>query len=203
MIARVDMYTPPHFAVTDRARLLHLIAAHPLASLVQSTKDGLSANVIPLYWVDDGSELGVLRGHVARKNPLRQETDSAILALFQAGDGYVSPSFYPSKARDPRVVPTWNYALVQIKGTLRAMDDVDEVRAIVSHMTAQHEAGRDRLWHLDEAPADFIQKMLAAIVGIEIKIEQISGKFKLSQNQSAENQAGIAAQLAAPWAVAR
>ncbi|MCB5196797.1 FMN-binding negative transcriptional regulator [Deefgea salmonis] len=194
------MYTPPHFAVTDRSRLLHLIAAHPLASLVQSTKAGLSANVIPLYWVDDGSELGVLRGHVARKNPLWQEADSAILALFQAGDGYVSPSFYPSKASDPRVVPTWNYALVQIKGALRAIDDAAEVCAIVSHMTARHEAGRDRPWHIDEAPADFMQKMLAAIVGIEIKIEQISGKFKLSQNQSAENQAGIAAQLAAPWA---
>ncbi|MGL4995430.1 MAG: FMN-binding negative transcriptional regulator, partial [Deefgea sp.] len=184
---------PPHFVEKDSANLLHLMANNPLATLVQTTEEGLTANLIPLYWYDDGSELGVLRGHVARKNPLWKESDSAILALFRAGDEYISPSYFPSKAKDPRVVPTWNYAVVQVKGTLRAIEDADWLLSLLNQMTAQHEAGRVERWQIADAPAEYIQKMLAAIVGIEIAITALDGKFKLSQNQTAENQAGVAA----------
>ena len=188
-----DMYTPPHFVEKDRDSLLHLMAANPLATLVQMTWEGLNANLIPMYWYDDASELGVLRGHVARKNPLWKEPDSAILALFRAGDEYISPSYFPSKAKDPRVVPTWNYAVVQVKGTLRAIEDVDWLLSLLNQMTAQHEAGRAKPWQIADAPAEYIQKMLAAIVGIEIAITSLDGKFKLSQNQTVENRAGVAA----------
>ncbi len=190
-----DMYTPPHFLKKERTSLLHLMAAYPLATLVQMTPEGLNANLIPMYWHDDGSELGVLRGHVARKNPLWKEPDSAILALFRAGDEYISPSFFPSKAKDPRVVPTWNYAAVQIQGQLRAIENADWLLTLLNQMTTQHEAGRVEPWQIADAPAEYIQKMLAAIVGIEIAITSFDGKFKLSQNQTAENQAGVAANM--------
>jgi len=198
----VDMYTPPHFAEKDRASLLHLMANNSLATLVQMTSEGLNANLIPMYWYDDGSELGVLRGHVARKNPLWQESDSAILALFRASDEYISPSYFPSKAKDPRVVPTWNYAVVQVKGALKAIEDADWLLTLLNQMTAQHEAERVEPWQIADAPADYIQKMLAAIVGIEIAITSLDGKFKLSQNQTPENQAGVAANTKSPDLVA-
>lgn len=187
------MYTPPHFVEKERENLFHLMAVNPLATLVQTTNEGLAANLIPLYWHDDGSELGVLRGHVARKNPLWKESDAAILALFRASDEYISPSYFPSKAKDPRVVPTWNYAVVQVKGTLSAIEDADWLMNLLNQMTAQHEANSAAPWQVTDAPAEYIQKMLAAIVGIEIAITALDGKFKLSQNQTAENQAGVAA----------
>lgn len=192
------MYTPSHFVEKNSATLLNLIRANPLATLVQTTKEGLSANLIPLYWYDDGSEFGVLRGHVARKNPLWQEQDCAVLALFRASDEYISPSFFPSKAKDPRVVPTWNYAVVQAKGALRAIEDADWLLTLLNQMTAQHEAGRAEPWQVADAPAEYIQKMLAAIVGIEIAISGFDGKLKLSQNQTPENRAGVAANTKSP-----
>lgn len=194
--ARVEMYTPKYFQSSDRHSELQLMADFPLATIVQSGATGLAANLIPLYWYDDGSPLGVLRGHVARANPLWQLAGSEVLVLFQSPSQYISPSFYPSKTRDPRVVPTWNYSAVQIHGLLKLIESDQALLQLLTEVTARHEQAHARPWHVSDAPAPYLEKMLAAIVGIEIQIQQQHGKFKQSQNQSLENQAGVRAALA-------
>ncbi|WP_373974094.1 FMN-binding negative transcriptional regulator [Chitinibacter sp. SCUT-21] len=190
------MYTPNHFKSPDRASDLQLIRDYPLATLVAQGEAGLDANLIPLYWYDDGSEFGVLRGHLARANRLALCAGREILALFQSRGDYISPNYYPSKARDPRVVPTWNYSAVQINGVLEVMDSPEALRQLLSQMTEHHEQGQAQPWAMSDAPSDYLEKMLAAVVGIEIRIQSMQGKFKQSQNQSAENQAGVRAALA-------
>ncbi len=184
------MYLPKHFDETHPASLLALMRAHPLATLVCSGASGLLANHIPLL-IDDG--LTVLRGHVARANPLWREIGEGVpaLAIFQGADGYVSPSLYPSKALHGQVVPTWNYAVVHLRGQLRAVDDVVFVRDVVDGLTAWHEAGRAQPWQLDDAPAVYAERMLAAVVGIELRVEAVTGKFKLSQNRDAADRVGV------------
>ncbi len=184
------MYLPKHFEETRPTVLLALARAHPLATLVCHGSAGLLANHLPLL-VDD--ELRVLRGHVARANPLWREIGSGVpaLAIFQGAEGYVSPSLYPSKTVHGQVVPTWNYAVVQLRGELRAVDDPAWVREVVDSLTALHEAGRNRPWRLDDAPAVYAERMLAAVVGIELRVQAVSGKFKLSQNRDAADLAGV------------
>lgn len=195
--AHVDMYTPKHFRSADRQSELQLMADFPLATIVHGGAAGLEANLIPLYWYDDGSPLGVLRGHVARANPLWQQAGSELLVLFQSPSQYISPSFYPSKALDSRVVPTWNYSAVQIHGQLKLIESGEALLQLLTEVTARHGQAQARPWQVSEAPMPYLEKMLAAIVGIEIQIEQQYGKFKQSQNQSAENQAGVRSALAA------
>ncbi|WP_348943744.1 FMN-binding negative transcriptional regulator [Chitinibacter sp. FCG-7] len=191
------MYTPKHFQPVDRQSELQLMADFPLATIVHGGTAGLEANLIPLYSHDDGSELGVLRGHVARANPLWQQAGAEVLVLFQSPSQYISPGFYPSKARDPRVVPTWNYSAVQIHGQLKLIESDEVLLQLLTEVTARHERQQTMPWQVSDAPAPYLEKMLAAIVGIEIQIQRQSGKFKQSQNQSTENQAGVRAALAA------
>lgn len=184
------MYLPKHFEQTRPAPLLALMRAHPLATLVCNGASGLLANHIPLL-VDDG--LTVLRGHVARANGLWQELGEGMpaLAIFQGAEGYVSPSLYPSKALHGQVVPTWNYAVVHLRGQLRAVDDLVFVREVVESLTALHENGRAQAWQLGDAPAVYAERMLAAVVGIELRVEAVMGKFKLSQNRDAADRAAV------------
>lgn len=189
------MYLPAHFAPPGTDALHALMRAHPLAVLVGKTADGLDANHIPLHFFAEG-EHGVLRGHVARANPLWRTLDGqAVLAVFQGPDAYVSPSWYPSKKENHRAVPTWNYAVVHAHGTLRAVDDAAWLRTLLTAMTAVHEAAQAEPWSLDEAPADYIGKMLAAVVGVEIPLTRLDGKWKASQNQPVPNRAAVTAEL--------
>ena len=184
------MYLPKHFDETRPAVLLALVRAHPLASLVCHGADGLLANHIPLL---PDATLTVLRGHVARANPLWREIGAGLpaLAIFQGPQGYVSPALYPSKAVNGQVVPTWNYAVLHVHGHLRAIDDAQWVRALVEGLTAVHEAQRAQPWQLDDAPPAYAERMLSAVVGIELQVERLVGKFKLSQNREAVDRAGV------------
>jgi transcriptional regulator len=192
------MYNPSQFQET-RLDVLHgLIRSKPLATLVTLTPDGLVANHIPLFLRVDGTPCGTLVGHVARSNPLWHATDTAtqILAIFQGPHAYISPSWYATKQEHGKVVPTWNYAVVHAKGTLRAIDDPVWVRAQLQDLTRHQEAAFAKPWAVDDAPREYTDKLLAALVGIEIPISQLSGKWKVSQNQPPVNQVGVVQGLA-------
>jgi transcriptional regulator len=194
------MYLPSHFE-ESRAEVLHaLIRAQPLGLLVTQSDAGLQANTVPfLLDPDPAGGPGILRAHVARANPLWRETrtDAETLVVFQGPQAYVSPGWYPSKAEHGKVVPTWNYVMVQARGTLRAIDDAAWVRAFVTRLTAHHEAVQAKPWAVADAPADFIETMTRAIVGIEITLSALTGKWKVSQNRSAADRAGVASGLRA------
>ena len=194
------MYQPTHFAETRTETLHALIGAHPLATLVTQDSAGmLQADPIPLL-IDAGpTPLGTLRGHVARANPLWRETrgDVDALAVFHGAQSYVSPGWYPGKAEHGKVVPTWNYVVVQARGRLRAIDDANWLRALVTRLTDRFEATMRQPWHVADAPADYIEQMLRAIVGIEIEVTSLVGKWKVSQNRSAADRAGVVAGLSA------
>ena len=194
------MYLPPHFEQPDREAVARLLADHPLALLAWTSAAGPAAEHLPLLWdrgPGDGAH-GTLRGHVARANPVWREAAGAeVLAAFQGPQAYITPSWYPSKAANAKVVPTWNYAVVHLRGTLRVIEDAAWLRALVGRLTDVHEASRTQRWQVDDAPADYIEQMLRAIVGIEIEVTSLQGKWKLSQNRSAADRAGVAAGLAA------
>lgn len=192
------MYTPKHFAETRLDVLHEAMRAYPLAMLATQAGETLDANHIPLYLAAEPAPLGALQGHVARANPLWREADGrAALAVFRGPDAYITPSWYPGKAQDGRAVPTWNYLAVHAHGRLRAIDDPAWIRAHLEALTARHEALRPHPWRLDDAPADFVDKLIGAVVGIEIVIDRLEGKRKLGQNQPAPNRAGAAAGLRA------
>ena len=186
------MYLPKHFEET-RVPVLHdLIRAHPLAALVVVTAGGLDANHIPLEIDPDPTPFGTLRGHIARANPLaRHASDVEALAIFQGPDIYVSPSWYVTKQETAKVVPTWNYAVVHAHGPLRVIDDRAWVRAFVERLTNRHEGPRRDPWKVTDAPADYIDAMVKAIVGIEIPVTRLIGKWKVSQNRPAQDKAGV------------
>lgn len=192
------MYLPEHFAETDIAKLHALMRAFPLATLVTQGTGGLEANHLPLHLAADSGSNGTLRGHIARANPLAKSpaVDSEILVIFQGPEGYISPSGYASKAEHGKVVPTWNYIAVHAYGQLRLIDDADWLLAQLTALTAEHESGLAKPWAVGDAPADYIAKMLGAVVGIEIAIDRLIGKWKLSQNQPAANQASLIEALA-------
>ena len=205
------MYLPRHFEETRPAVLHALMRARPLATLVAGDgAGGFDADHIPLYLDPAAGPHGVLRGHVARANPLWRAVGAGApaLAVFQGDDAYISPSWYPSKREHGKAVPTWNYVVVHARGTLRAIDDAAWLRGLLETLTAEHEAGLPQPWSIADAPADFIEKMVAAVVGIELPVEQLTGKWKVSQNQPAANRAGAAQGLlergqAGPAAMAR
>jgi transcriptional regulator len=193
------VYEPPSFAVTDLATLHDLIddlaAAHlVMHDLAQGT---ICSSFLPLLLDRADTELGVLRGHLARANPDWRHAGPQALALFAGPHGYISPSWYPSKAEHGKVVPTWNYVVVQAHGTLIVHDDTTWVRNLVTRLTDHHEASRVDPWAVTDAPTEWVEQMLRGIVGVELRITQLHGKVKMSQNRSAADRAGALAGLAA------
>ena len=193
------MYLPAHFE-ERRLDVLHaFVREHPFGMLVTTGSEGPVANGLP-FLLDAGGEagLGVLRGHVARANPVwRDAADATALVVFQGPEGYVSPSFYPVKAEHGKVVPTWNYAMVQARGQLRAIDDREWLRAFVTRLTERHESARTAPWAVTDAPPDYVDTMLRAIVGVEIELTALVGKWKLSQNRALTDRRGVVSGLAA------
>lgn len=189
------MYVPASFRETRREVLFGLIRDFPLALLVSHGADGLQASPLPFHLAADEGESGVLRAHMARANPHWRALAGAdeCLVSFQGPQGYVSPSWYPGKAATHRVVPTWNYATVQVWGRPRVIEDADWLRRQLDELTAAHEQSRTPPWMPADAPADFLAMQMKAIVGLEIPIARIEGKFKLSQNREAADRAGVAA----------
>ena len=184
------MYQPAHFVEQDTDALLALMTSAPLATLVRGGAE-LAADLLPLEVERVGAGWRVT-GHVARANALWREADGQpVLAIFQGPQAYISPNWYPSKAQHGKAVPTWNYTMVQVHGTLRAIEDAEWLRGFVTRLTERHEGGRAVPWHVSDAPADYLDAMLKAIVGIEIEVTRVEGKFKLSQNRSAEDRTGV------------
>lgn len=195
------MYLPNHFAERRPEVLRALMRAHPLATLAWIGPDGLAAEHLPLAWVADPDPegLGSLRGHVARANPMWQQADPdrEVLAVFQGPQVYVSPGWYPSKQEHGRVVPTWNYAVVHVRGPLVLHHDPAWLHALVSGLTDRHEQDRAQPWAVSDAPPEYIEGLTRAIVGIEIPLRSLSGKWKVSQNREVRDRAGVADALAA------
>ena len=190
------MYLPSHFECHDEVVLAAMMTAHPLAQIVHRDAQGVfDADPVPLMY-DAVSR--TLRGHVARANPLwRVATAQPVLAIFSGSNAYVSPNWYPSKAATHKAVPTWNYTVVHARGTLQVRDDVLWLRGFLAGLTARHEAREPRPWSMADAPEDYLQQMLGAIVGIEIPVTRLVGKIKASQNRSAADREGVAQALGA------
>lgn len=186
------MYLPPHFAATDPEALHQLMQTHPLGALITHGERGLDADHLPFEFDAGEGEHGVLRAHVARNNPLWQAvTDGQeVLVIFRAADGYVSPNWYPSKQEHHKQVPTWNYAVVHAHGRIRVRDDARFVRRLLASLTRVHEAAEPAPWKMADAPRDYLEAMVAAVVGIEVEISELVGKFKLSQNKEGADRQG-------------
>lgn len=192
------LYTPPAFRVDDLPLLLDHIARTSLASFITAGADGPIVSHVPLVHEPSETGMGRLIGHLARANPQWQGTDPSkpALAVFMGPDAYVSPSWYPSKAETGRVVPTWNYAVVHVRGALTFFDDAERLRAAVERLTHHHEGRRTDPWQVSDAPERFVASQLKGIVGFEIAIASIDGKYKLSQNRSERDREGVIAGLA-------
>ena len=190
------MYEPVHFRVEDRAALAAFVRAHALGLLVIARDGRASADAIPFIF-EDCEPVGRLRAHVARANPLWRDADGReALVVFRGPDHYVSPSWYPSKAEHGKVVPTWNYVMVQARGLVRVHDSKGWVGGQIDDLTAQHERDFAKPWAVDDAPASYIEGQVAAIVGVEIELTELKGKFKLSQNRPQQDRNGVEAALA-------
>lgn len=193
------MYIPRSYTIDELAEQQHFIQHHPLATLITRQQGIVQADHIPM--LSSEKEPMRLLGHVARANPLWQEHDAQepVLLIFQGADAYISPNWYPSKALHGKDVPTWNYQAVHVYGRLIVHDDVVWLRDFLEKLTNQHESRFASPWQVSDAPEDYMQKMLKAIVGIEIVVERIVGKYKLSQNrQTADCQGAINGLAAQP-----
>lgn len=189
------MYVPDRFLETDPAVIDALIAKARLGVLVTHGPRGLYASHMPFLWDAQTRTLGA---HLARANPHREMAgDGEAMMIVPGADAYVSPSFYPSKAEDPRQVPTWNYEAVHLYGTVEWFDDPVRLRAMLEGLTARNEAGRAEPWAVSDAPEDYLAKMLRGIVGVSLRVERIEAKRKLSQHQKAVDRDGAIAALAA------
>jgi transcriptional regulator len=196
------MYLPQPFA-ESRVPVLHAaIRALGFGALVTLGEDGLAASHVPMLIDGEPGPFGVLTGHIARENPQWRvvKYDTEALAIFLGPHTYISPSWYATKQQTGRVVPTWNYIAVEAKGRLRFFDNRENLRHIVTRLTEKYEARRAAPWHVADAPGDYIDTMLKAIVGFELTITSLEGKWKMSQNQPPQNRAGIIAGLKAAGA---
>lgn len=192
------MYLPRHFEERGLDALTALMRAHPLGWLVSAHGGELQADPIPfLYEPRPEGQLGTLLGHVARQNPVaaRGPGSSEVLVLFQGPQAYVSPSAYPSKAEHGKVVPTWNYMVVQARGRLQLLDDPEATREIVQRLTTAQEVSQQTPWRLDDAPDAYIAAQLKAIVGVRIELSDLVGKWKLSQNRTPADADGVIARF--------
>lgn len=200
------MYVPKHFKEDDTRTLHQSIRDYGFGLLIVADGDGIEANHVPFHLSTDGSDsLGYLQCHVARKNPVWQRLANGgpVLVVFQGPDAYVSPSWYVTKAETGRVVPTWNYLAVHAEGTARIIQDAAWLKQHLRQLTDQHESGADAPWSVDDAPSDYTDGLVQAIVGVEIKIEALTGKLKASQNQPERNRAGVKAGLESEAGAAR
>jgi transcriptional regulator len=193
------MYQPPAFRETDKHAMQAFVEAHPLGLVIEAGSDPhmVQANLIPLLLYPGEGALGTLRGHVARGNslsgsPLEGPLDRPALVVFQGPQHYITPSWYEQKAIDGKVVPTWNYAMVQARGQIEIIEDPAWLHAHVSALTGRHENGRVSPWAVSDAPDAFIAGQLKGIVGLQIVIDRLEGKFKASQNRTAADRAGVA-----------
>ena len=193
------MYVPPHFAETDPQVLRALIRAHPLGTWVVPSEGTLVVNHIPFLLRDDG----VLVGHVARANDVWKRLGAESVVVFQGAESYISPSWYATKQEHGKVVPTWNYAVVHAHGIPRAIEDKDWLYALVTALTESQEAHRPAPWKVTDAPDEFVRATLGAIVGIEIPVTRLVGKWKASQNRSEADRAGVTAGLPDPTDLVR
>ena len=193
------MYLPKHFEETRVEELRRIMAEYPLGAFVIHGPNGLDANHLPFHLDPDAGAHGRLLAHVARANPVWTEIKEGdeVLVIFRAANAYVSPNWYPSKHELHRQVPTWNYQAVHVHGKAHVRDDERFVRGVVARLTRTHEAGTgaDRPWKMTDAPQEYIEQMLAAIVGLEIEISRIVGKWKLSQNKEERDRIGAAEEL--------
>lgn len=188
------MYQPPHYR-EDRLEVQHaLIKAHPLGLLVTLGGAGLMANPIPFALDSTASPLGMLRAHLSRANPQWKDFEPAqeVLVVFQGVETYITPSWYETKREHGKVVPTWNYAIVQAHGRMTIKDDPTWLLRQITEMTDAQEAPRAKPWSVGDAPSDFLAGQLKGIVGVEIEITRIEGKWKVSQNRSEADRKGIA-----------
>lgn len=186
------MYQPPQFR-EDRLTVQHdLIRAYPLGLLVTAGPGGLMANAVPFLLDAATGPYGTLRAHVARANSQWKELEAECLVVFQGAQDYVTPAWYATKRETGKVVPTWNYATVHVWGRPVVRDDVDWLRQQVADLTVEQERARPEPWAVDDAPAAFIAGQIKGIVGIEIPIDRVEGKWKVSQNRSTADRAGVA-----------
>ena len=191
------MYIPKPFEETHEDVLHALIRRHPLGALVTTGAGGLDANHIP-FLLKSGASGTVLHAHVARANPVWRtlESEPRVLVIFQGMDAFITPSWYATKQETGKMVPTWNYAVVHAHGSVRLHPEAEWLRRHVGELTDSREAGRAEPWKVEDAPADFIDKLVGAIVGLEIAVERLTGKWKLSQNQTPRDREGVVAGLA-------
>jgi transcriptional regulator len=193
------VYQPTQFR-EERTEVLHgVIRACPLATLVVADGEGFEVNHVPCLLRPGADGALAIHAHVSRANPLARLAAGGVpaVAVFAAGDGYVSPSWYPAKAEHGRVVPTWNYVVVHAHGSLRAIDDVAWLREQVEALTQAHEDARAQPWAVSDAPEDFVASQLQGIVGLELAIARLEGKWKLSQNHALADRLGVVAGLEA------
>jgi transcriptional regulator len=193
------VYLPEPFD-EQRVPLLHeMMREFPLGALVWRSPDGLTAEHLPFDIDPDPAPYGTLRAHVARANPVWQALQAGVpaMVIFQGPQGYVTPSWYETKRDSGQVVPTWNYMVVHAHGTPRVIEDAAWLRALVERVSARHEGQRALPWHVDDAPAAWLELQLQLIVGLEMPIERLLGKWKLSQNKTEADRAGVARGLAA------
>jgi transcriptional regulator len=190
------MYEPPHFQET-RPDVLHgLIRAYPLGMLISNGPYGPEANAIPFLLDAAVSANGRLRAHMAKANPqwklIAENPSSPVLVVFQGTDAYVTPSWYETKRETGKVVPTWNYAIVQVRGTAKVIDDQEWLAQQIADLTISQEGPRAAPWAVTDAPAPFIQSQIKGIIGLEIEISEIHGKWKVSQNRPVADRVGVA-----------
>jgi transcriptional regulator len=192
------MYQPSHFRVEDRAALVDVMRRHPLAQVITAGPSGLVANPIPFTVVEEGEVLR-LRAHLARANPQWKDiaAGAETLVVFQSTDHYVTPSWYETKRETGKVVPTWNYVVVQARGAVTVDDSADWLRAQVEQLTGEQEATVNSDWKVSDAPESFMQVMMRGIVGIEMVVSDLAGKFKLSQNRPVADRETVVAGLQA------
>lgn len=192
-----ELYNPPPFRSDDAAQVGRIVDATVFGTLVSSGREGPLASHVPFLLDRQAGDRGVLRAHVARANGHWQHLDGEpVLVVFQGPHHYVSPSFYASKALTGKVVPTWNYVLVQVRGRARVHHDRERLATLVEALTRHMESAREAPWEVADAPADFIERMLDAIVGVDVAIEHSEAKLKLGQNRSAADRESLAAALA-------
>jgi transcriptional regulator len=192
------MYTPAAFRQDDLSTLHQQMRESRLPTLVSHGSNGLLASHLPLLLEPDEGQYGTLYGHFARANPQWRDLaeGSPALVIFQGAEAYISPSWYAAKAEHGKVVPTWNYISVQAHGRAEVFDDAERLLQLVSRLSALHEAERPQPWAVSDAPREYIDSMLRAIVGFALPIERLEGKWKLGQNRSSADQAGVREGLA-------